>query len=79
MLVLTRKKGESIMIDHQITLTVLAVEGDTVKIGISAPKEVGVYRSEVYEAIQKANKQALTATLQPQDIQKLFRKSEKGE
>ncbi len=58
MLVLTRKKDESIMIGDQIELKILSVEGDQIKIGIVAPKNVKVYRSEVYEIIQNENKQA---------------------
>ena len=58
MLVLSRKKDESIMIGDQIELKILSIEGDQVKIGIVAPKNVKVYRSEVYEIIQNENKQA---------------------
>ncbi len=59
MLVLSRKKDESIMIGDQIELKILSVDGDQVKIGIVAPKSVKVYRSEVYESIQQQNKEAL--------------------
>lgn len=59
MLVLSRKKDESIMIGDQIELKILSVEGDQVKIGIIAPKSVKVYRSEVFEVIQSENKEAL--------------------
>ncbi|WP_391120324.1 carbon storage regulator CsrA [Psychrobacillus sp. L3] len=59
MLVLSRKKDESIMIGDQIELKILSVDGDQVKIGIIAPKNVKVYRSEVYESIQQQNKEAL--------------------
>ncbi|MFC3747565.1 carbon storage regulator CsrA [Paenibacillus sp. GCM10012306] len=58
MLVLSRKKGESIVIQDQIELTVLSVEGDTVKIGISAPKHVDIFRKEVYLSIQEANRES---------------------
>lgn len=54
-LVLSRKKGESIVIQDQIELTVLSVEGDTVKIGISAPKHVDIFRKEVFLTIQESN------------------------
>ena len=47
MLALTRKKGESLVINNNIEITVLEIRGDQVKIGISAPKEVPVYRKEV--------------------------------
>lgn len=58
MLVLTRKIGETIIINENIQLTVLAVEGEAVKIGVQAPKDVKVYRQEVYLEIQKANQEA---------------------
>ncbi|MNL67948.1 hypothetical protein D3C87_1925980 [compost metagenome] len=58
MLVLTRKKGESIVIQNDIVVTVLSVEGDVIKLGISAPKEVDIYRKEIFEAIQKNNQNA---------------------
>ncbi|OKP85820.1 carbon storage regulator [Paenibacillus helianthi] len=58
MLVLSRKKGESIVIEDQIEITVLAVDGDTVKIGISAPKHVDIFRKEVYLSIQEANRES---------------------
>ena len=58
MLALSRKKGEALMINNDIEITVLEVKGEQVKIGISAPKEVPVYRKEVYIQIQEANKEA---------------------
>ncbi len=58
MLALSRKKNEAIIINNNIEITVLEVKGDQVKIGISAPKEVPVYRKEVYVQIQEANKEA---------------------
>ena len=61
MLALTRKKGESLMINNDIEVTVLEIKGDQVKIGISAPKEVPVYRKEVYLQIQEENKEVLNA------------------
>ena len=58
MLALSRKKNESIVINNDIEITVLDIKGDQVKIGISAPKSVPVYRKEVYLQIQEANKAA---------------------
>ncbi len=58
MLALSRKKNEAIIINNNIEITVLEVKGDQVKIGISAPKEVPVYRKEVYVQIQEANRAA---------------------
>ena len=52
MLVLSRKKNESIIINDNITVTVIEIRGDKVRLGIEAPKDVTVHRREVYEAIQ---------------------------
>jgi carbon storage regulator len=60
MLILSRKSGESIVIDGRIHVKVVRVEGEVVKIGIDAPAEVPVHRREVYEEIQRSNEQALT-------------------
>ncbi|MBD8519597.1 MULTISPECIES: carbon storage regulator CsrA [Lysinibacillus] len=59
MLVLSRKKNESIMIGDHVEVKILSVEGDQVKLGIVAPKTVTVHRAEVFEAIQQQNKEAL--------------------
>ncbi|MBR2187092.1 MAG: carbon storage regulator CsrA [Lachnospiraceae bacterium] len=59
MLALSRRKNESLVIDNQIEVTVLEIRGDQVKIGITAPKEIPVYRKEVYLQIQEANKAAV--------------------
>ena len=56
MLALTRKSGESIVINNDVEITVLDIKGDQVKIGITAPKSVPVYRKEVYIQIQEDNK-----------------------
>ena len=53
MLVLSRKKDEKIVIGDQITLMVIDIRGDKVRLGIEAPKDVAVHRQEVYEAIQR--------------------------
>ena len=58
MLALSRKKNEALIINNNIEITILEVKGDQVKIGITAPKEVPVYRKEVYVQIQEANKAA---------------------
>jgi carbon storage regulator len=55
MLVLSRKKNESIVINNDITVTVVEIRGDKVRLGIVAPKEVPVHRQEVYDAIHGQN------------------------
>jgi carbon storage regulator len=60
MLILSRKIGESIVIDGNIHVKIMRVDGDLVKIGIEAPASVPVHRQEVYEEIQRSNQQALT-------------------
>lgn len=55
MLVLTRKRDESIIIGDNIIITVIGIRGDKVRLGIEAPKEVSIHRKEVYEAIQREN------------------------
>lgn len=60
MLALSRKKNEALIINNNVEITILEIKGDQVKIGISAPKEVPVYRKEVYLQIQNANKEAAT-------------------
>ena len=60
MLALSRKKNEALVINNNIEITVLEIKGEQVKLGISAPKEVPVYRKEVYVQIQEANKEAVS-------------------
>lgn len=60
MLVLSRKIGESLVIDGRITVTVVRVEGESVRLGIVAPRDVPVHRHEIYEEIQRNNREALT-------------------
>ncbi len=62
MLALSRKKNEAIIINNNIEVTILEMKGEQVKIGISAPREVSVYRKEVYLQIQEANKEATDST-----------------
>ncbi|MDN4066436.1 carbon storage regulator CsrA [Paenibacillus vini] len=58
MLVLSRKKGESIIISDTIEVVILETEGDTVKIGIQAPRDVEIHRKEIFEAILNSNREA---------------------
>lgn len=61
MLALTRKKGEALVINNNVEVTVLEIRGDQIKLGIAAPKDVPVYRKEVYLQIQKENQEAINA------------------
>lgn len=71
MLALTRKKDESIVINGNIEITVMEVKGDHVKIGIQAPKNVSIYRKEVFEQIQKENAESMN-TDSVQNLKELF-------
>lgn len=59
MLALSRKKGESLVLSNNIEVTVLEIKGEQVKLGITAPKDVPIYRKEVYTQIQTANEAAV--------------------
>ncbi len=59
MLALSRKKNEALIVNNNVEITVLEIKGEQVKLGISAPKEVPIYRKEVYVQIQDSNKEAM--------------------
>lgn len=74
MLALTRKKNEAIIIDGNIEVKVLEIVGDKVKLGISAPKEIDIYREEVYLQVLESNKSASGAGPSAlADLKKLLR------
>ncbi len=68
MLVLSRKEEQSIIIGDNIEIKILSIKGDTVKIGITAPPELKIYRKEVLEEIQKANVKAVQSSKNLKDI-----------
>ena len=73
MLALTRKKGEALIINNNVEITVLDIRGDQIKIGIDAPKSVPIYRKEIYTQIRDANTEA-AKTAAP-DVLSQFMKS----
>lgn len=73
MLALSRKKDEAVIINDDIEITIIEIKGDQVKIGISAPKSVPIYRKEVYMQIQNANKEA-AQYVDIKNIKELFTK-----
>lgn len=72
MLALSRKLNESIIINNDIEITILEIKGDQVKIGITAPKSVPIYRKEIYLQIQEANKEAVSSETDMNAIKNLF-------
>lgn len=73
MLALARKINESIIVNDNIEVTILEIKGDQVKVGISAPKSVPIYRKEIYLQIKDENKEAITNTANPDDLKNLFK------
>jgi carbon storage regulator len=63
MLILTRRVGETVMIGNDVTVTVLGVKGNQVRVGVNAPKEVAVHREEIYERIKREEQAAGGAAL----------------
>lgn len=72
MLALSRKIGESIVINNDIELTILEIKGDQVKVGIAAPKSVPIYRKELYLQIQESNKEAVNSVAGVEELSNLF-------
>lgn len=58
MLILTRRVGEALMIDDDVSITVLGIKGGQVRLGVNAPKDVAVHREEIYQRIQKEKEEA---------------------
>ncbi|MDD6572852.1 MAG: carbon storage regulator CsrA [Thermoflexaceae bacterium] len=72
MLALSRKKDEAIIINNDVEITVIEIKGDQVKLGISAPKSVPIYRKEVYVQIQEANKEAANSMADVKALENLL-------
>ncbi len=68
MLILSRKKNESIIINDNIEISVVEIKGDQIKLGINAPRSVKIFRQEVYRAIQQANEEAVKTSTTLPDI-----------
>lgn len=68
MLVLSRKKGQSIMIGHDIEISIVDIQGDQIRLGIDAPRHVTIHRKEVFEEIIAENKQAAATPISPNII-----------
>ena len=71
MLVLSRKLNETILIGENVRVTLLGIDGDKIKIGIDAPRDIKVFREELLEATKDTNKQALTAPVISFDLSKM--------
>lgn len=71
MLILTRKKGQSIIINNNIEIVISAIDGEQVKIGINAPREVNVLRKEVYDAVQQSNREAIRPKIDLNALKKM--------
>ena len=75
MLVLTRRANQSIMIGHEIVVTVLEVRGDQVRLGIKAPRSIDVHREEIFAQLQQANRDAAQAPKQAIEIARRLHRS----
>lgn len=74
MLALSRKQNESIVINNDIEITILEIRGDQVKVGVTAPKSIPVYRKEIYLQIQGSNKEAVDSGQNVAAVKELFKK-----
>ena len=74
MLILSRKVDEKIRIGNDITVTIIEVHGDQIKLGVDAPKNVKVFRQEVFEAIQQQNEEAAKQSLSEDVLKNILEK-----
>lgn len=78
MLVLSRKVNQTIKIGEDIEITVVSISGDNVRIGINAPKSYKVLRSEIYEEIEKQNRESSRSSVIPLELKQLLDSNENG-
>lgn len=72
MLILTRKKGQSILISNDIEIIVTAVENDQVKIGVKAPSHIKIFRKEIYDAVQQSNQEAVSQAVSLDQLRQMM-------
>jgi carbon storage regulator len=78
MLVLSRRKGESIIIQDEIEIIILGVEGDNIRLGIEAPKNIEVFRKEIYKSIQDSNRESAAHNqINVEELMKYIKRSDK--
>ena len=76
MLVLSRKKGESIIVQDNIEFVILEVNADTVRIGINAPKDIEILRKEIYSTVRESNKEAAVQTTGLEGLHNILKKND---
>ncbi len=77
MLVLARKINQSIIINNSVEVVIIDIKGDQIKLGINAPRDIKIYRKEVYDEIEKQNKAAITDKINLNDLSTIFKNTEK--
>ncbi|SHG54244.1 carbon storage regulator, CsrA [Thermosyntropha lipolytica DSM 11003] len=77
MLVLGRRKGESIIIGDDIEISIIDIQNEVVKIGINAPRQVSIVRKEIYEEVREANREAVRNVREAGAISRLWKREEK--
>ena len=68
MLILTRRVGESLMIGDEVTVTLLSVKGNQVRVGVNAPRHIAVHREEIYERLKRERQLSAAAGQQPEQV-----------
>ena len=78
MLILSRRPGESITIGDDVVITVVSVNGNQIRLGINAPREVRVLRDEIYKAVREENQAAANASHQKRRLENVFKRLRQG-